>query len=61
MMAVYCDELNTRVMLDLGSLTEVTGNDGRLAVSYRCQCGQRGRMLTGRDRVSGGMSGHVEV
>lgn len=58
MLAVYCDELNKRVLMDLQSVTAVTGDDGRLTVAYRCVCGRRGRMLTGRDRIGGGMSGH---
>lgn len=61
MMAVYCDELNTRVILNLESVEGVVGNDGRLSVTYQCVCGQRGRLLTGRDRIAGGMSGHVSV
>lgn len=59
MMAVYCDQMNKRVMLGLDSVTSVTGEEGRLTVLYRCACGQRGQLLTGRNRVSGGMSGHL--
>jgi hypothetical protein len=59
MMAVYCDDLNRRVLMDLQSLTAIKGEAGRLTVTYRCVCGRRGRMLTGRDRVGGGMSGHI--
>lgn len=59
MIAVYCDEMNTRVILDLGSVSSVTGEDGRVDLVYRCICGQRGRMLTGRDRIPGGTSGHI--
>lgn len=59
MMAVYCDELNKRVLLDLASLTAIEGDNGRLSVGYRCICGQRGSLLTGRARLGGGMSGHV--
>lgn len=61
MMAVYCDELNRRAIIDLDSVEGVAGTDGRLSVTYRCVCGQRGRLLTGRDRIAGGMSGHVSV
>jgi len=61
MMAVYCDDLNRRVLLGVSSLSTVAGDDGRLSVTYECICGQTGRMLTGRDRIAGGMSGHVVV
>lgn len=61
MMAVYCDELNKRVMLPLDAVSEMTGEQGRLTVHYRCLCGQRGQLLSGRDRQGGGMSGHVTV
>lgn len=61
MMAVYCDELNRRVLVDIPSLTGLTGDDGRLTVTYECICGRTGRMLTGRDRFGGGMSGHILV
>ncbi|HEX2153101.1 MAG TPA: hypothetical protein VHL52_03885 [Acidimicrobiia bacterium] len=59
MMAVYCDELNKRALVDLQSLTELQGDNGRLSLTYQCICGRRGRMLTGRDRFAGGMSGHI--
>lgn len=59
MMAVYCDELNKRVLVDLQSLTELQGDNGRLRLTYKCICGRRGRMLTGRDRFASGMSGHI--
>lgn len=59
MLAVYCDELNKRVLMNLHSLTAIEGDDGRLTVNYQCVCGRRGRMLTGRDRLGGGMTGHV--
>ncbi len=61
MIAVYCDQMNKRVLLDLGSITSMAGDNGRLTVSYQCVCGRRGRMLTGRDRRGGGMSGHITV
>lgn len=60
MMAVYCDELQSRVLLDLQSLKTIAGHDGRLNVSYQCICGRKGQLLTGRDRIGGGMSGHVD-
>lgn len=59
MMAVYCDLIRRRVMLPLSAVAGVAGHDGRLTVSYRCSCGAPGRLLTGRDRIAGGMSGHV--
>ncbi|MFP3913417.1 MAG: hypothetical protein ACLFWM_00955 [Actinomycetota bacterium] len=59
MLAVYCDELNKRVLMNLDSLTAMTGDNGRLSVSYNCVCGRRGRLLTGRDRIGGGVSGHI--
>lgn len=58
-MAVYCDKLNKRVLLDLQSLTAIQGDNGRLSLSYQCVCGRKGNMLTGRDRLAGGMSGHI--
>lgn len=61
MIAVYCDEMNQRVLLDLNSITGMVGDKGRLTVSYRCVCGRKGQMLTGRDRRGGGMSGHILV
>lgn len=59
MMVVFCDEIRRPVLVDLRSLTAITGDDGRLDVTYQCICGRRGRMLTGRDRIAGGMSGHI--
>lgn len=59
MLAVYCDQLDKRVLLDLRSLTTIEGESGRLSVSYRCACGRRGTMLTGRDRAGRVMSGHI--
>lgn len=59
MISVYCDSMNSRVLLDLHSLTSIEGSRGRLTVGYECICGQRGHLLTGRDRIGGGMSGHV--
>ena len=59
MMAVFCDEMRKRVLVDLGSLTAITGHDGRVNITYQCICGRKGRMLTGRDRIAGGMSGHI--
>lgn len=61
MMAVYCDDLGKRVMLDLNALEAIDGSDGRLSLVYRCLCGRRGELLTGRERVAGGMSGHLHV
>lgn len=61
MIAVYCDQMNKRVLLGLGSVTAMAGDDGRLTVSYQCICGRRGQMLTGRDRRGGGMSGHSAI
>ena len=59
MLAVYCDELNKQVMLDLNSVAGLEGEDGCLTLSYQCLCGQRGRLLTGRDRSP--RSGHLVV
>lgn len=61
MMAVYCDHLGKRVLVDLRWVTAVQGDEGRLALTYQCPCGRRGQMLSGRDRVGGGMSGHIAV
>ena len=61
MMTVYCDELEKRVILNVGDVLGINGHDGRLTVAYTCVCGQRGRLHTGRDRISGGMSGHIHV
>jgi hypothetical protein len=61
MMAVYCDELQKRVILNMDAVTGIAGHDGRLSVAYDCVCGQRGRLFTGRDRIAGGMSGHMSV
>lgn len=58
MMAVYCNELNTRVLLDLQSVEGICGADGRMNLTYRCICGQRGRMLIGRARGET-TTGHV--
>lgn len=60
MIAVFCDEIRKRVLVDLNSLSAITGHDGRLNVSYQCICGRKGTMLTGRDRIDGGVSGHIE-
>jgi hypothetical protein len=59
MMAVFCDDLGKRVLIDLRSITEVKGDYGRIALGYRCICGKHGRLYAGRERLSGGMSGHV--
>jgi hypothetical protein len=59
MIAVYCDEAGGRVLLGLDALETIRGDDGRLTVSYRCACGRRGQMLTGRNRAGGGFSGHL--
>lgn len=56
MMAVYCDELNKRALLDLSSLTSVTGTDGHVSLTYRCLCGRPGRIHSGRH--VGWASGH---
>ena len=57
MMAVYCDELGKRALLDLSSLTSVTGTDGHVTFTYRCLCGRFGRVLSGRQ--VGWASGHL--
>lgn len=59
MIVVFCDELNKRVLMDLQALSAIEGEAGRLAISYQCVCGRKGRLLTGRDRIGGGMSGHI--
>lgn len=59
MMAVFCDEIHRRVLIGLDSIDAIRGDDGRLTVTYRCACGERGEMLTGRHRPGGGLSGHL--
>lgn len=59
MMVVYCQEKNSRVMLDLGSVSTITGDGGLIDVTYRCICGRPGRLSTGRDRTPVGTSGHA--
>ena len=61
MIAVFCDQLDRRVILDLGAICSVAGEGGRIDLAYRCICGRRGQMMTGRDRVPGGISGHHVV
>lgn len=61
MMAVFCDELGRRVIVGIDAIESLSGHDGRLTVDYRCVCGQRGHLLTGRERRGGGMSGHRAV
>jgi hypothetical protein len=60
MIAVYCDEMNSRVLVDMGSVSRVSGDGGSIDLVYRCACGRRGRLLTGRDRLPWGSSGHVD-
>lgn len=59
MIAVFCDEIRRRVLIGLNSVESIQGDDGRLTLSYRCACGRRGEMLTGRHRPAGGLSGHL--
>lgn len=59
MMAVFCDEIHRRVLIGLDSIDAIRGDDGRLTMTYRCACGRRGEMLTGRHRPGGGLSGHL--
>lgn len=59
MIAVFCDELSRRVLVGLDAVEAIQGDDGRLTVSYRCACGRRGEMFTGRNRPGNEMSGHI--
>lgn len=59
MMAVFCDDIGRRVLVGFDAVEAIQGDDGRLTVSYRCACGRRGEMFTGRYRPGSGMSGHT--
>lgn len=59
MMAVYCGELNSRVLLGLDSMLGLDSDDDGVSLVYRCVCGRRGRLVTGRDRRPE-YSGHID-
>ena len=61
MMAVYCDELNKRVLVGLDSIFTIKGFDGSLRVSYTCLCGRHGVMDTGRRHQGVETSGHIGI
>lgn len=48
MMAVYCEDLNKRVLLAMGSVVAVHGDEGAIRVHSRCVCGRQGELITGR-------------
>ncbi len=61
MMAVYCQELNTRVLLGAEAMLGIERDDGGVSLFYRCLCGRRGRLASGRARRSNQSSGHIEL
>lgn len=59
MIAVYCENLESRVLLGLDSLGSLTNSDEGFDLTYRCLCGEHGRMQTGTRSVE--TSGHFLV
>jgi len=49
MMVVHCARLDREVLIWASSITGIDRTDHGLVVSYRCACGEAGRLLTGAD------------
>ncbi len=48
MFTAFCTAVGGEILLDAGAIESLFAVDGRLAMVYRCSCGERGLWRAGR-------------